>query len=205
MSIDLSGLSAKELASLITQAQKRQTVISKRTPITKVRARILKFAKAEGLLDRGTVRRRQRRADPRQGRQEIADRRPQAGQGRAEVPEPGQQQGNLDRPRQAAALAGRAGRQRQEGRGFPDQVRQEIIRLPSHKQKRRHCRRFCFHAQSNRRARAPCAPRSADCRTAGRPPAPSGSAAPPAGSNPDCWPRWPDSSARAGWRYPAPA
>ncbi|TAA28741.1 H-NS histone family protein [Pseudoxanthomonas winnipegensis] len=48
MSIDLSGLSAKELASLISQAQKRQTVISKRTPITKVRARILKFAKAEG-------------------------------------------------------------------------------------------------------------------------------------------------------------
>ena len=44
MSIDLSGLSAKELASLISQAQKRQTVISKRSPITKVRARILKVA-----------------------------------------------------------------------------------------------------------------------------------------------------------------
>ncbi len=48
MSIDLSGLSPKELASLISQAQKRQTVISKRTPITKVRSRILKFAKSEG-------------------------------------------------------------------------------------------------------------------------------------------------------------
>jgi DNA-binding protein H-NS len=48
MSIDLSGLSPKELASLIAQAQKRQTVISKRTPITKVRSRILKFAKSEG-------------------------------------------------------------------------------------------------------------------------------------------------------------
>lgn len=48
MSIDLSGLSPKELASLISQAQKRQTVIAKRTPITKVRSRILKFAKAEG-------------------------------------------------------------------------------------------------------------------------------------------------------------
>lgn len=48
MSIDLSGLSPKELASLITQAQKRQTVISKRTPIAKVRSRILKFAKSEG-------------------------------------------------------------------------------------------------------------------------------------------------------------
>ncbi|WP_345781313.1 H-NS histone family protein [Pseudoxanthomonas sp.] len=48
MSIDLSGLSPKELASLITQAQKRQTVIAKRTPITKVRSRILKFAKSEG-------------------------------------------------------------------------------------------------------------------------------------------------------------
>ncbi len=48
MSIDLSGLSPKELATLITQAQKRQTVIAKRTPITKVRSRILKFAKSEG-------------------------------------------------------------------------------------------------------------------------------------------------------------
>jgi DNA-binding protein H-NS len=48
MSIDLSGLSPKELASLISQAQKRQTVIAKRTPITKVRSRILKFAKSEG-------------------------------------------------------------------------------------------------------------------------------------------------------------
>lgn len=48
MSIDLSGLSPKELASLITQAQKRQTVIAKRTSITKVRSRILKFAKSEG-------------------------------------------------------------------------------------------------------------------------------------------------------------
>lgn len=48
MSIDLTGLSPKELASLITQAQKRQTAIAKRTPITKVRSRILKFAKSEG-------------------------------------------------------------------------------------------------------------------------------------------------------------
>ena len=48
MSVDLSGLSPKELASLISQAPKRQTLIAKRTPVSKVRSRILKFAKSEG-------------------------------------------------------------------------------------------------------------------------------------------------------------
>src|SRR3546814_17475723 len=42
-------------------------------------------------------------------------------QGRAEIPQPGQSQGNLDRQRQAAALDGRADQEGQEGRGFPDQ------------------------------------------------------------------------------------
>jgi hypothetical protein len=36
MSIDLSGLSAKELAALIRDAQKRKTLVAKRPPIAKV-------------------------------------------------------------------------------------------------------------------------------------------------------------------------
>src|SRR5690606_8408343 len=53
--------------------------------------------------------------------------RPQAGQGAAEVPQPGKPEGNLDRPRQAAALAGglcrpgpRCGRVPDPGRSRPD-------------------------------------------------------------------------------------
>lgn len=48
MSIDLRGLSAKELASLITKAKEQQSKIAKRTPITTIRNKITKFAKAEG-------------------------------------------------------------------------------------------------------------------------------------------------------------
>ena len=48
MSIDLSRLSAKELASLIRDAQKRKTVVSKRQPITKVRAQLVKAAQKAG-------------------------------------------------------------------------------------------------------------------------------------------------------------
>ena len=48
MSIDLSNLSAKELASLIRDAQKRKTVVSKRQPITKVRAQLVKAAQKAG-------------------------------------------------------------------------------------------------------------------------------------------------------------
>lgn len=48
MSIDLRGLSAKELASLISKAKQQQSKLSKRTPIAAVRGRILKFVKAEG-------------------------------------------------------------------------------------------------------------------------------------------------------------
>ena len=48
MSIDLSGLSAKELESLIAQAKKRRTTLSKRKPISLVRQKLTALAKAEG-------------------------------------------------------------------------------------------------------------------------------------------------------------
>lgn len=48
MSIDLRGLSAKELGSLIEKAREQQTKLAKRTPIATIRSRITKFAKAEG-------------------------------------------------------------------------------------------------------------------------------------------------------------
>ncbi|KAF1014070.1 MAG: Trans-acting regulatory protein HvrA [Stenotrophomonas maltophilia] len=48
MSIDLSGLSARELGALIRTAKKQQTIVAKRRPITKVRAQLSKLAKAEG-------------------------------------------------------------------------------------------------------------------------------------------------------------
>ena len=48
MSIDLSGLSAKELEALIAQAKKRRTTLSKRKPIALVRQKLTALAKAEG-------------------------------------------------------------------------------------------------------------------------------------------------------------
>lgn len=48
MSIDLNGLSAKQLGALIKTAQKRQAVVAQRTPIAKVRAQLSKLAKSEG-------------------------------------------------------------------------------------------------------------------------------------------------------------
>lgn len=48
MSIDLRGLSAKQLGTLIEQARQQQTRLAKRTPIATVRGKITKFAKAEG-------------------------------------------------------------------------------------------------------------------------------------------------------------
>ncbi|HZV37524.1 MAG TPA: H-NS histone family protein [Pseudoxanthomonas sp.] len=48
MSIDLRGLSAKELGTLITKAKEQQTRLAKRTPIATVRGKITRFAKAEG-------------------------------------------------------------------------------------------------------------------------------------------------------------
>lgn len=48
MSIDLSGLSAKELGALIKNAKKQQTFVAKRPAVTKVRAQLTKLAKASG-------------------------------------------------------------------------------------------------------------------------------------------------------------
>ena len=43
MSIDLRGLSAKELATLISKAKEQQTRIAKRTPIATVRSNCLLY------------------------------------------------------------------------------------------------------------------------------------------------------------------
>lgn len=48
MAIDLKGLSAKELKTLITQAKKQQSALNKRKPIAEIRKRIAAFAKSEG-------------------------------------------------------------------------------------------------------------------------------------------------------------
>ncbi|PCU44800.1 DNA-binding protein, partial [Listeria monocytogenes] len=48
MSIDLSGLSAKELGALIKNAKKQQTIVAKRPAITTVRAQQTKGPKANG-------------------------------------------------------------------------------------------------------------------------------------------------------------
>jgi DNA-binding protein H-NS len=48
MSIDLNALSPKELDSLISQAKKRKTTLSKRKPIAVVRNKLTQLAKAEG-------------------------------------------------------------------------------------------------------------------------------------------------------------
>jgi DNA-binding protein H-NS len=48
MSIDLSGLSPKELKQLITQAKKQQNALNKRKPIAQVRSKLVALAKAEG-------------------------------------------------------------------------------------------------------------------------------------------------------------
>jgi len=48
MTIDLNRLSAKELESLINQAKKRKTTLSKRKPVAVVRKKLATLAKAEG-------------------------------------------------------------------------------------------------------------------------------------------------------------
>ena len=48
MSIDLNGLSARELEALIAQAKKRKTTLSKRKPIAVVRKKLTALARAEG-------------------------------------------------------------------------------------------------------------------------------------------------------------
>lgn len=107
MSIDLTGLSAKQLGALIKNAKKQQTVVAKRAPIAKVRTQLTRAAKAQGYSI-----------------EELFGAAASAGPGRpAAAGKPGpragrklgrlhrntairQCPGNLDRPRQAAALAG---------------------------------------------------------------------------------------------------
>ena len=48
MSIDLNGLSAKELGTLINKAKQQQSKLAKRAPVAKVRASLTKLAKAQG-------------------------------------------------------------------------------------------------------------------------------------------------------------
>lgn len=48
MTIDINSLSAKELESLISQAKKRKTTLSKRKPIAAVRKKLTQLASAEG-------------------------------------------------------------------------------------------------------------------------------------------------------------
>ncbi|UYB54482.1 H-NS histone family protein [Xanthomonas sp. AM6] len=48
MTIDLSGLSAKQLGALIKTAKKQQTIVAKRTPIAKVRTQLARLAKTHG-------------------------------------------------------------------------------------------------------------------------------------------------------------
>src|SRR3546814_1868212 len=48
MAIDLNGLSAKELDSLITKAKARKTTLKKRKPVATVRSKLRQLAEAEG-------------------------------------------------------------------------------------------------------------------------------------------------------------
>lgn len=48
MSIDLTGLSAKELQALIAKASQRRKTLAKRKPIAAVRKKIVSLARAEG-------------------------------------------------------------------------------------------------------------------------------------------------------------
>ena len=47
MSIDLAGLSPKELDALIAQAKKRRDTLSRRKPIATVRNKLTQLARAE--------------------------------------------------------------------------------------------------------------------------------------------------------------
>ena len=48
MTIDLEGLSPKQLAAVIAQAKKRQNALSKRKPIAAVRKKLIALARADG-------------------------------------------------------------------------------------------------------------------------------------------------------------
>jgi len=48
MSVNLEGLSAKELAAVINEAKKRRTKLAKRKPVAVVRKKVAALLKAEG-------------------------------------------------------------------------------------------------------------------------------------------------------------
>lgn len=48
MSINIEGLSAKELQALIAKANKRKKTLAKRKPVASVRKKLVSMAKAEG-------------------------------------------------------------------------------------------------------------------------------------------------------------
>ncbi len=48
MTIDLRGLSAKELGTLINKAKQQQTQLARRAPIASVRSKLARLAEAEG-------------------------------------------------------------------------------------------------------------------------------------------------------------
>ena len=75
MSINLNGLSAKQLGALIQQARKQQAVVARRAPIAKVRAKLTKLAKAEGY----TVEELFGTAAPARGRKAATKASPKAG------------------------------------------------------------------------------------------------------------------------------
>ena len=75
MSINLNGLSAKQLGALIQQARKQQAVVARRAPIAKVRAKLTKLAKAEGY----TVEELFGAAAPARGRKAATKASPKAG------------------------------------------------------------------------------------------------------------------------------
>ncbi|WP_374013095.1 H-NS family nucleoid-associated regulatory protein [Pseudoxanthomonas koreensis] len=73
MPIDIKTLSARELGSLITTAKKRQALLSKRAPLSQVRNKLTRLAKAEGytieeLFGAAAPARASRAASPRTGR-----------------------------------------------------------------------------------------------------------------------------------------
>ena len=122
MSIDLNGLSAKELDALINQAKKRKTTLTKRKPIATVRSKLTALAEGRGLHDRRTVRRQDgeghRRAQDRARRRRRAASWARSRRSTAIPPIPAETwSGRGKQPRWLAALVAEG----QEARGFPDQ------------------------------------------------------------------------------------
>ena len=118
--------------AVIARAKKRKDALSKRKPIAAVRKQVAALAKAQGytIAEKAVRRRRCGHAGSGAGEARGAqvDQGPHAGQGRAEIPQPREPEGNLERPRHAAALAGRTGAPRQVRRRFPDQ--RQVYSLP---------------------------------------------------------------------------